>query len=53
MVEARIKCGILGIFAEEGENDAVPEEPHANPRGVPVPAQEEDGPGDPNSQIET
>ena len=36
------------MFAEEGENDAVPEEPHANPRGLPVPAQEKDGPGDRN-----
>ena len=36
----------LKMFAEEGEDDALPEEPHANPRGLPVPAQEEDRPGD-------
>ena len=38
--------GVIGMFAEEGEDDALPEEPHANPRGLPVPAQEEDRPGD-------
>ena len=38
--------GDIGMFAEEGEDDALPEEPHANPRGLPVPAQEEDRPGD-------
>ena len=43
---------ILVKFAEEGENDAIPEEPHADPRGVPVPAQEEDGPGAYHARIE-
>ena len=44
--EAPNNYDVLWLFAEEGEDDAIPEEPHANPRGVPVLAQKEDGPGD-------